>query len=77
MTYIRLESKSSHTIKYFQPFELVPFHITSINIKCHKGSHYPYLFINYLFNQLNFTGLTMSSTNTIDFWYTSFPTKQS
>jgi len=32
MAYIGLEPKSSHTIKYFQPFELVLFHITHVSI---------------------------------------------
>jgi len=50
MAYIRLEPKSSHTIKYSQPLKLVLFHVTSINIKCQKGSSYPHLLINYLFN---------------------------
>jgi len=50
MTYIGFEPKFFHTLKYSQPFELVLFHITSINIKFHKGSHYPHLLIIYLFN---------------------------
>ena len=32
LAYIRLEPKSSHTIKYSQPFELVLFHIIIIKI---------------------------------------------
>jgi len=32
MAYIGLEHKSSHTIKYYQPFELILFHITIVNI---------------------------------------------
>jgi len=44
------ENLSSHIIKYSQPFELVLFYVTSINIKIHKGSHYPHLLIKYLFN---------------------------
>ena len=58
MEYIGLKSKSSHTIKYSQPFELVCFHIIHVRIKCHKGSHYPHLLINYFFNSLIFSGLT-------------------
>ena len=54
---IGLEPKSSHITKYSQPFELVLFHIIHIRIKCHKGSHYPHLLINYLFIELIFTGL--------------------
>jgi len=49
MAYIGLEPKSSHTIKYSQPFELVLFHVITINIKCHKGSHNPHLLFIYLF----------------------------
>jgi len=37
---------------------LVLFHITTINIKCHKGFYYPHLLNNYSFNFLNFSGLT-------------------
>ena len=62
MAYIGLEPKSSHTIKYSQPFELVLFHITTINIKFHKGFYYPHLLHNYLFNYLNFLGLTYNTT---------------
>jgi len=39
-----------NTTKYSQPLELVIFHVTSINNKCHKGSYYLYLLINYFFN---------------------------
>jgi len=52
LAYIGLEPKSSHTIKYSEPLELVLFHVTSINIKCHKGSNYPHLLFNYLINFL-------------------------
>ena len=45
MTYIRLEPKSSHIIKYSQSIELVLFHIILVRIKCHKGFHYPHLLI--------------------------------
>jgi len=58
LTYIGLEPKSFHTIKYSQPLELVLFHITTININCHKGFYYPHLLNNYLFSCLNFSGLT-------------------
>ena len=54
MTYLGLKPKSSHTIKYSQPFDLVLFYITLINIKCHKGSHYPHLLINVHFFVLSF-----------------------
>jgi len=47
--------------KYSQPFELVLFHIINLNIKCHKGSRYPHLLNNHLFNYLNLSGLTVSS----------------
>jgi len=50
MAYIRLEPKPTHTIKYFQPLELVLFHVICISIKYHKGSHYPHLLIINLFN---------------------------
>jgi len=50
MAYIELELKFSDTIKYSQSFELVLFHILHVRIKCHKGSHYLHLLINYLFN---------------------------
>jgi len=66
LAYIGLESKSSHIIKYFQPLELVPFHMIAIRIKCLKGSYYPHLLNNYLINYSNFSGLTVSTTvNTI------------
>jgi len=45
--YIGLEPKSSHTKKYSQPLELVLLHVTTINIKCHKGFYYPHLLNNY------------------------------
>jgi len=44
--YIGLEPKSSHTIKYSQPLDLVLFQVTLNNIKWHKGSSYPHLLIN-------------------------------
>jgi len=59
LAYIGLEPKSSYTIKHSQPFELALFHIIAINIKCLKGLYYPHLLNNYLFNYLNFSGLTM------------------
>jgi len=46
LAYIGLKPKFFHTMKYSQPFELVLFHVTSINIKCHKGFNYPHLLIN-------------------------------
>jgi len=46
MAYIGLEPNASHIIKYSQPLELVLFHVIHVNIKCHKGSHYPSLLIN-------------------------------
>jgi len=58
MTYIGLKPKSSHITKYSQPLELVLFHVTTTNIKCHKGFYYPHLLNNYLFNHLIFPGLT-------------------
>ena len=58
MTYIGLEPKSFHTNKYSQPFELILFHATTINIKFHKGFYYSPLLNNYLFNYLIFLGLT-------------------
>ena len=54
MAYIGLEPKSSHTIKYSQPLELVLFHVISLCIKCLKGSYYPHLLNNYLINYLIF-----------------------
>ena len=50
MAYIRLKPKSSHTIKYSQPLELVLFHVIYVIIKFHKGYYYPHLLIIYLFN---------------------------
>jgi len=58
LAYIGLKPKSSHTIKYSQPFELVLFHIIAFRIKCLKGSYYPHLLNNYLINYLIFSGLT-------------------
>jgi len=58
MVYIGLEPKSSHTIKYSQPLELILFHTITIRIKCLKDSYYPSLLNNYLINYLNFSGLT-------------------
>jgi len=43
--------------KNSKSLELVLFHILSPNNKCHKGSHYPHLLNNHLFNYLNFSGL--------------------
>jgi len=56
MAYIGLEPKSSHTIKYSQPLELVLFHIITFRIYYLKGSHYPHLLNNYLINYLIFPG---------------------
>jgi len=58
MAHIGLEPKSSHTIKYSQPIELVLFHIIAICIKYFKRSYYPHLLNNYLINYLIFSGLT-------------------
>ena len=58
LLYIGLEPKSSHTIKYSQPLELILFHVIALRIKCLKGSSYPHLLNNYLINYLNFSGLT-------------------
>jgi len=66
LAYKRLKPKSFHTIKYSQPLELVLFHITTINIKSHKGFYYPHLLNNYLFNYLNFLSLTVSMYNDND-----------
>ena len=65
LAYIELKPKSSHTIKYSQPFKLVLFHITSINIKCHKGSHCSHLLINYLINL--FPGFTRNVS--LELWH--------
>ena len=46
--------------KYSQPIELILFHVINPSIKCHKGSHYSHLLNNYLFNYLNFLGLTIT-----------------
>ena len=71
MAYIGLEPKSFHTNKYFQPFELIFFHIIRICIKCHKGSYYPHLLNNYLFNYLIFPSLTNSTfIGSVPFSYT-------
>jgi len=59
MAYLGLEPKSSHTFKYSQPLELVLFHVIQARINYHKCSPYPHLLINYLFNLLNFAGLTI------------------
>ena len=58
MAYVGLEPKSSHTIKYSQPFELVLFHVIALRIKCLKDFYYPHLLNNYLINYLIFLGLT-------------------
>jgi len=60
MTYIGLEPKPSHTIKYSQSLELVLFHIIAHHIKCLKGFYYPPVLNNYLINDLIFLGLTVS-----------------
>ena len=41
MAHIRLEPKSSHTIKYSQPFELVLFHVIAPHINYFKHFNYP------------------------------------
>jgi len=41
---------SLNMIMHSQSFELVLFHTIHVKIKCHKGSHYPHLLINYLVN---------------------------
>jgi len=48
MAYIGLEPKSSHTIKYSQPLELVLFHVIIPHINCFKCFYYPQLLNNYL-----------------------------
>jgi len=54
MACIRLKPKSSHTIKYSQPFELVLFHIIVPHINCFKCFYYPQLLNNYLKQLFNF-----------------------
>jgi len=56
LAYIGLEPKSSHKIKYSQPFELVLFHVIKASNECHEDFHYPHLLNNYL----NSSGLTFS-----------------
>ena len=56
MAHIGLEPKSSHTIKYSQPFELILFHVIELFIKYFKRSSYPHLLNNYLINYLIFLG---------------------
>jgi len=58
LAHIGLEPKSSHTIKYSQPIELVLFHVITLCIKGLKGFFYPHLLNNYLVNYLIFSGLT-------------------
>ena len=58
MAYIGLEPKSSHTIKYSQPLELVLLHVIALHIKCLKSSYHTHLLNNYLTNYLIFSGLT-------------------
>jgi len=41
VAHIGLEPKSSHTIKYSQPLELVLFHVIDLHINCFKCSYYP------------------------------------
>jgi len=42
-------------------------------IKCHKDSHYPHLLNNYLFNYLNFSGLTVvARKNSFCFFFTLY-----
>jgi len=64
MAYIGHEPKSSHTIKYSQPLELVLFHVMTVSTNCHKGFHHPHLLNNYLFNYLNSSGLTSPTHKT-------------
>jgi len=47
--------------KYSQPLELMLFLVINSSINYHKGSHYPHLLNNNLFNYLNFSGLTMTT----------------
>ena len=54
LAYIGLKPKSVPINNYFQPLELVFFHITNICIKFHKGSYYLHSLNNYLI----FSGLT-------------------
>jgi len=56
MAYIGLAPKSSHTIKYSQPLELVLFHVTTFRIYYLKGSLYSHLLNNYLIYYLIFSG---------------------
>jgi len=56
MAHIGLEPKSSHTIKYSQPLELVLFYAIAICIKYFKRSSLPHLLNNYLINYLIFLG---------------------
>ena len=58
MAFTWLKSKSSHTTKYSQPFELVLFLVIIVWTKCHKGSITAFILNNYLFNYLIFSGLT-------------------
>jgi len=51
-------------MRYSQPIKLVLFHITKVSINCHKGFHYLHLLNNYLFNYLNFSGLTLPAHGT-------------
>ena len=41
VAHIRLEPKSSHTLKYSQPLELVLFHVIILHIYYFEYSHYP------------------------------------
>ena len=49
--------------KYYQPFELVLFHVIAIRIKYLKCFYYPHLLNNYLINYLIFSGLTLPHSN--------------
>jgi len=58
VAHIGLEPKSSHTIKYSQPLELVLFHVTAPHIYYFKYFHYSSFLNNQLNNYLIFPGLT-------------------
>ena len=65
MTYIGLEPKSFHIIKYSKSLELVLFNIIVLCIKFLKDSYDPHLINNYLINYLNFSSLTSQVTGSL------------
>ena len=56
----------NHNIKIIHIVKYHTIDIHMICIKCHKGSYYPHLLNNYLFNYLKFSGLTTALASRCD-----------